>query len=443
MILSDGIIGSIFISDEVHHHYETSRWVELILKVESALARAQAELDIIPQEAATAIGSLEPPQFDFGRLKNRTAEVGFPIVAIVEQIAEVLDDGLGQYVHWGATTQDVIDTVQALQVSSSMDRLEQTLHAVGDRLAGLADAERATLMLARSQGQAALPTTFGLRAAGWLSGISRHLERLDETRSRVLLLQLSGAVGTAASFGPHAEEVHAKVASLLGLKPAPVNWHTQRDKLAEVGSVYAGIAGSLGKIGLDVASASQSGIGELSEVPRGTSSGTSSTMPQKQNPILSQQLMQNARIVRALSPLLVEALVTDHDRGMGIWPVEWFALPQVMALTETSAAKAQQLLTTLTLDRDALAANLGEQSNIMAEAVMMSLASEIGRQEAHDRLIDIIRSHPDLSLRDALAAEEVDVDPEVLAPSSYLGTTGRQIDEAIAGFERVAAGRRN
>ena len=239
MILSDGIIGSIFISDEVHHHYETSLWVELILKVESALARAQAELDIIPQEAATAIGSLKPPQFDFGRLKNRTAEVGFPIVAIVEQIAEVLDDGLGQYVHWGATTQDVIDTVQALQVSSSMDRLEQTLLAVGDRLAGLADAERATLMLARSQGQAALPTTFGLRAAGWLSGISRHLERLDETRSRVLLLQLSGAVGTAASFGPHAEEVHAKVASLLGLKPAPVNWHTQRDKLAEVGSVYA------------------------------------------------------------------------------------------------------------------------------------------------------------------------------------------------------------
>ena len=261
-------------------------------------------------------------------------------------------------------------------------------------------------------------------------------------RSRVLLLQLSGAVGTAASFGPHAEEVHAKVASLLGLKPAPVNWHTQRDKLAEVGSVYAGIAGSLGKIGLDVASASQSGIGELSEVPRGTSSGTSSTMPQKQNPILSQQLMQNARIVRALSPLLVEALVTDHDRGMGIWPVEWFALPQVMALTETSALKTQQLLTTLTLDRDALAANLAQEPGIMAEAVMMSLASEIGRQEAHDRLIGIIRSHPDLSLSDALAAEEVDVDPEVLDPSSYLGTTGRQIDEAIAGFERVAAGRR-
>ena len=441
-ILDDAIIGPAFITDEVRAHYMTSGWLGEILRVEHALAQAQASLDIVPQEAADAIGALDSSQFDMARLHDRTAQVGFPLVAITEQITELLDEGLGEYAHWGATTQDIFDTVQVILAKAATGRLEAELVAIGELLSTFADEERDTLMLARSQGQAALPTTFGLRAAGWLSGVNRHLERLTEMQPRVLAAQLSGAVGTAASFGPQAEMVQREFANLVGLGFAPVSWHTQRDGHAEIAAHFAGIAGSLGKIGLDVALASQSGIDEMHEGPPGNSGGTSSTMPQKRNAILAQQVVQNARLARSLSATMHEAMVTDNDRGTGVWPIEWFALPQLLALTESSAGKARQLLETLTIDRDAMAKNLEVADTAMAESVMMHLAPKLGRQKAHDLVADAIRSHPDVPFAEALKASDLEVDASVLDPMEYLGTTQNQIDAAISHFTEIQAARR-
>ena len=340
----------------------------------------------------------------------------------------------GQYAHWGATTQDILDTATVLQLASSLDTIESELLVAGRRLAGLADAHRGDLMLARSQGQPALPTTFGLRAAGWLSALTRHIERLRQSRPRVLVAQLSGAVGTGASFGPGGTEVHEAFALELGLAPAKVNWHTQRDGFAEMAVVTASIAASLGKVGLDVSLSAQPEIGELSEGPAGGGAGTSSTMPQKRNPILSQQLVQNARITRQLVPLVLEAMVADHDRGMGVWPIEWFAVPQLVALTWSSAVKARSLLESLEVNATQMATNLTSADHVMAEAAMMALAPEVGRQRAHELVATAIKNMPTAPLADALAAQNVAVDPAILDPRSYLGTFDTQIDHALESF---------
>lgn len=437
--LDKGLFGPVFVTDEVRAAHGTDAWLEDILRVESALAMAQASLGIIPQVAADAIDQLTPGQFDQAALEDRTAAVGFPIAGIVEQIAELVPDGLGEYAHWGATTQDILDTAQVLQISRAIDQLESELLSIGAVLAQKADAGRDTLMLARSQGQAALPTTFGLRVSGWLSSLTRHIERLRQAKSRVLVVQLSGAVGTAAAYGPHATELMTQVARLLDLEVAHVNWHTQRDRFAEIASIATGIAASIGKIGLDVSMSAQPGIGETRELPGASGGGVSSTMPQKQNPILSQQLVQNARIAKSLLPLAFEAVVSDHDRGMGIWPVEWFAMPQLMTLTLSSVAKLSELLEVLAIDEERMAANLASHDKVMAEAVMMALAPELGRQSAHDAVAAAIRAMPDAPLGEALAAAGIEVAPETLDPHTYLGSSNEQIGAAIAEFSAISS----
>ena len=370
-------IAPIFVSALAKSELDAQTWLTDVLRVESALAQAQSEHGIIPTEAAEAIAALTADLFDIEALGERSETVGFPIVGVVEQIAALLPDAMGEYAHWGATTQDILDSAQALKLVRSFDRLESELIAIGRRLSELADEGRSMLMLGRSQGQPAVPTTFGLRVAGWLSGLTRHLDRLRESRPRVLALQLSGAVGTAAAFGPDAGAVQARCAELLGLNLVDVNWHTQRDGFVEAAALATSISGSLGKIGIDVAMSSQPGVAELLEGDRGEGSGASSTMPQKRNPVLSQQLVQNARLTRNLLPIVIEAMVSDHDRGTGVWPTEWVAIPHLMALSVSTAGKARMLLEHLEVDATAMRENLDAIDGAMAEAVMMALASEL------------------------------------------------------------------
>ena len=239
--IDDEILSPIFTTPEARAVFDTTAWIERVLLVERTLANAQAKLGVIPQAAADAISALTAAEFDRELLAERTSVVGFPIVGIVEQIAELAPDGLGEYAHWGATTQDIIDTVVVQQIRETFDLIETHLRSLGAELARLAEAHRGSIMLARSQGQPALPTTMGMRTAGWLSGICRHLERLDAARPRDEKLQLSGAVGTAASFGDSALELQAMVAEELGLACAEIQWHAQRDSIVEAASVVAGI----------------------------------------------------------------------------------------------------------------------------------------------------------------------------------------------------------
>ena len=434
--LDDEILSPIFTTPEAQAVFDTTAWIERVLLVERTLANAQAKLGVIPQAAADAISALTAADFDRELLAERTSVVGFPIVGIVEQIAELAPDGLGEYAHWGATTQDIIDTVVVQQIRETFDLIETHLRSLGAELARLAEAHRGSIMLARSQGQPALPTTMGMRTAGWLSGISRHLERLDAARPRVEKLQLSGAVGTAASFGDSALELQVMVAEELGLACAEIQWHAQRDSMVEAASVVAGITVSLGKIGLDVAMSAQPEIGELSEGSSGDGAGASSTMPQKRNPIAAQQLLQNARITKGLLPLVFDSALVDSDRGIGVWQVEWFALPQILALGASAAAKADALIANLVIHPERMRSNVDGHDRVLAEAVMMSLAPDLGRQKAHHLVSQALRNHPGVRLGDALAAEGIEVDPKVLDPENYLGTTNAEIDAVLAAFER-------
>lgn len=436
--LDDPVLSGVFVSAEVGAVFSTASWLGRLLEVETALARAQAVVGVIPMAAADAIAAVRVDDLNVERLGDRTTIVGFPIVGLIEQLARAVPEGLGQYAHWGATTQDILDTALVLQLREVVAITKRDLVTAGDAAAQLADRHRGTLMLGRSQLQPGLPTTFGLRAAGWLSGLTRHLERLNQIRPRLFVAQLSGAVGTAASLGPAAVDVQARFAHILGLDASPVNWHNQRDSIVEVGQFAAMLAGSLGKIGLDVVLASQFELGELRETPFAPGAGSSSTMPQKQNPILAQRLLHAAHLTRGHSSTMLDALVTDNDRGTGVWPVEWAALPQLMALAASAVGTAGDLLTTVEVDVERMSQNLSRVGDpLMAEAAMMALAPKVGRQRAHEMVAEALVDANQSGLAAAIQHSRHALEAETLAPASYLGTTEVQISNAIEAW-RVA-----
>lgn len=436
--LDDPILAGVFVSDEVAEIFSTTSWLGQLLRVESALAQAQAEAGVIRSAAAEAIAAVAVDDLDVDTLRSRARIVGFPVVGLVEQLADVVPDGLGHDAHWGATTQDILDTALVLQLRDALAVLDRDLTATGTAMADLAQRHRTTVMIGRSQLQPGAPTTFGLRVAEWLSGVVRHLQRVDQLRPRLLAMQLSGAVGTAAAFGVSGPRVQRRTAELLDLDVAPVNWHTQRDTLAEAAQLAAMIAGSLGKIGLDVVLGSQFEVGELREGAGAAGAGTSSTMPQKRNPILAQRLMHAARLTRALAGTMLESQVADNDRGTGVWPTEWVVLPQLVALATSAAGTARHLLEHLQVNTARMASNAADVGDpLMAEAAMMALASTIGRQRAHDVLADAVPDAGNGGLAAALRRQGFTIDASAFDPAEYLGTAGIQVDAAIAAFTRV------
>jgi 3-carboxy-cis,cis-muconate cycloisomerase len=418
-------------------------------EVEAALARAQGRLGIIPAEAAEAIthaasslaGGREA--LDLARVKNETETVGYPILPLVRQLAE-LAGASGRYLHWGATTQDIMDTAVVLQIRAGLALIEEDLTTVRGHLAELARRYRDTPMAGRTHLQHALPVTFGYKAAVWLYALDRHAQRLRELRPRVLLVQFGGAAGTLASLGNGEESLNTRteLARELELDDPPITWHVVRDGIAETVQVLALLLGSLGKIAFDVMLMSATEFGEAAE-PFSAGRGSSSTMPQKRNPISCELILAAAKVLRQQAGLVLDAVVTDFERATGPWHVEWVALPEAFGYAAGALHQARFMLGGLIVDAGRMAKNLAMTHGlIVAEAVMMGLAPHTGRNEAHDLVYDACRLaiETDRPLLDVLLetpAVAGPLSPERLRaltdPANYLGAAPAMVDRMLAG----------
>jgi 3-carboxy-cis,cis-muconate cycloisomerase len=354
-----------------------------MLQVECALAQVQSRLRIIPRDAAAAIEAaadhFEP---DYEGLSAGAERDGFPVTALLAQLRERIEPAHAGFLHWGATTQDVIDTSVVLQVRVALKRAEALIEPLGARLVEMADAHRGSVMPARTHAQQALPTTFGLKAAGWLAPLLRHLDRLAELRERILVVQFGGAAGTLAALGSRGVEVAAGLASELGLGIPELPWHNQRDRVAETAGWLSLVTGSLAKMAGDVILMSQSEIGEVRESAE-IGRGGSSTMPQKRNPIVSERIRAAARINSTLLSAVHQAQVQEHERGTHGLQVELLTLPRMFALTNGALANAYWLANHMVVDVEAMRRNVEAADGlIVAEALVFSLAGEMGRVEA-------------------------------------------------------------
>lgn len=436
-----------FGDDDVAQLFSEESLVGAWLAVERALASAQAELGVIPAEAAAAIEAVAVPEnIDVGHLRSQTLEVGYPILPLLEQIGEHSPEA-ARYVHWGATTQDVMDTGLALLAARALDRLDALTHALGEEIASKAEAHRATVMPGRTHAQPAVPITFGGKLAVWLAELARHRQRLRAARARLAVVQLFGAAGTAAALGPQSRAVRHRVADKLELGVVDVPWHTARDSVAEVGLVLAATAGTCGKLAREVIELSRPEIGEVREAG-GHLRGASSTMPQKANPIDSEAVVGLSILAAQQSGALLAALQGTHERAAGEWQVEWDALPLTFGATAGALAGSRRLLEGLRVFPERMRANLdGEGGLIMAEAAMIALADVVGRAMAHTVVAEassLARSEA-LSLREALERtldrETLEALPPldaVLDPDAYLGETDAIVRAALEGWTEVA-----
>lgn len=446
LVLSSDLFRNMFGTEAMRAVFSDRALVQHYLDVEAALARAQAGLGLIPQKAARAItDAAKVENVDFDLMAAKTEIVGYPIIGVVEQLSEWCPDGLGQYCHWGATTQDIMDTADVLQIREALTLVRNDVDAIAIALAALAERHSRTVMAGRTHLQHALPVTFGQRAAGWLSSIDRHKKRLDELEPRVLVGEFAGAAGTLASLGRDGLAVQEALMQELGLGTPDFTWHTARDAFAETTGALALLCGTLGKIGYDVMLLMQTEVGEVLE-PFVPGRGASSTMPQKRNPIASELLIAAAKITRQQHGTMLDALVQDHERSTGPWHAEWHALPECFVVAAGALSHARSMLEGLEVRTDAMARNLDLTGGlIVAEAVMMGLAPHIGRQRAHDVVYDCCRRslEEDVGFIEALAAEEEvagALDRSALEslvdPANYIGTAPEMIERYLASRRR-------
>jgi 3-carboxy-cis,cis-muconate cycloisomerase len=360
-------------------------------EVEIALAKAEARCGVIPADAADEIAKrTDVAALDFDLLRRETDIVGYPILPLVHQIAKQCGEA-GRYLHWGATTQDIMDTAVVLQLRAGLEIIEDDIADLRTILADLSKRYRDTPMAGRTHLQQALPVTFGYKTAIWLAMFDRHAERLAELKPRVLVGQFAGAAGTLASLGDKGFEVQKAFCEELGLGVPVSTWHVARDGLAETVNFLALVTGSLGKIALDIMIMASTEFAEVYE-PFVKGRGASSTMPQKRNPISSELMLAAAKGVRQHAGLMLDAMVQDLERATGPWHAEWMAIPESFVLTAGSLHQARFALGGLIVDEKKMTENLDiSRGLIVAEAVMMGLAPQVGRQEAHDVVYDACR----------------------------------------------------
>ncbi|MEO7055872.1 MAG: adenylosuccinate lyase family protein, partial [Caldimonas sp.] len=343
--------------------------------------------------------------------------------------------------HWGATTQDVTDTATVLQMRDALALVEADLQGIGDALAGLARKHRDTPMVGRTNLQQAVPVTFGFKMAGLLSAVARHRERLAQLRPRLLQGEFGGAAGTLASLPRLALETQEALCAELGLAQPVIAWHTQRDTIAEVGAFLGLVGGTLGKLAMDVKLLMQTEVGEVFE-PFVHGRGSSSTMPQKRNPISCTYIHAQISVVRQHVAALLDAMVGDHERSTGPWEIEWIVLPEAFCLLAGALAQSRTLVEGLEVDADRMRANLDlTHGLVVSEAVMMGLAPSMGRERAHDLVYDLCRAaiKEDRPLLELLLGDveiTAHATPEQLAtmcdPAAYLGQSGAMVDRVLA-----------
>ncbi|MDC7785822.1 3-carboxy-cis,cis-muconate cycloisomerase [Rhodoplanes sp. TEM] len=436
------ILRDVFATTAMRRIFSDEHRLKLYLDIESALARVQAELGVIPAAAAEEIARhCAVDEFDLEKLKRDTERIGAPVQPVVAQLTALCRDDLGQWCHYGATTQDIMDTATALQMRAAFAMIDAELADIAEALADLAGGHRDTVMAARSQLQHAIPTTFGFKMAGVLAAVLRDRARLAQLSPRVLVGQFGGAVGTLASLGDKGPAVHAALMAELGLAAPEIAWHTARDRVAEAGAFLALATGTCGKLARDVTLLMQTEVAEAAEAAA-PGRGSSSTMPQKRNPVSSVMIQAAVPVVRQLAGTLFEAMVEDHERASGAWQIEWIVVPEIFCLAAGVLAHTRALVSGLTVDAGRMRSNLGITNGLVtAEAVAMGLAPVMGRATAHHLVAELSREalKSGRALADLLKESEAvtrHLDPDAIDqlcdPANYTGSAGAAVDRVLA-----------
>lgn len=440
-MLNSPLFAPLFGDDVIARQFSDEQLITHLLAVEVTLAKVQAEAGIIPAQAAGHIAqAAQTLKVDMAALQTDVDKTGVPVIALVAQLRKAVGAEDSEYVHWGATSQDMMDTALVLQLKSCIAHLEHLLAQTIQHLAQLAETHRHTLMAGRTHSQQALPITFGFKVAGWLAPLLRHQVRLAELKPRLLVVQFGGAVGTLAALGQHGLTVQRALAAELDLGVPLMAWHTQRDSLVEFAGWLALVTGSLAKMAQDIILMSQSEVMEVQESDE-PSRGGSSTMPQKHNPIVSEMMVAAARHNASLLATMQQAMIQEHERATGSWQMEWLALPQMLNLTGSALHKALFLSRNLHVNADRMRANVEASYGLMmAEAVDFALRAVVGREQSRQiireavgttlaerrHLVDIVREKTALDLDWASLRDE----------STYTGAAGDFIDRVIGGVQK-------
>jgi 3-carboxy-cis,cis-muconate cycloisomerase len=412
-------------------------WVQAMLDFEAALVRAQARAGLIPNEAADEIGAAcHGDRFDAAALGQEGHAAANPAAPLVRALTAAVEGDGARYVHRGAASQDVVDTAMMLVARRALEPIGAELDGVAAACARLAEEHRSTPMVARTLLQQALPTTFGLVAAGWLDAVGDARRRLA---AAPLAAQLGGAAGTLASLGEDGRQVLALLAEELGLDDPGVPWHTARGRVAGLGAALALAAGSVEKVALDVVLLAQTEVGEVGEASNGGRGG-SSTMPHKRNPVGSAVAIACARQVQGAAGVLLGAMAQELQRAAGAWQAEWPALTSALAYTGGAAGALREALDGLEVRPERMRENLDAGGGlVMAESAATALAERLGRLEAHELMQAAARRAVDEGrpLREVLAEDGQLSDDELdraLDPSSYLGSARQFVDGALARY---------
>src|ERR1700691_169868 len=441
-LIDSAVFRDIFSTEGMRRVFSDENRVQKYLDFEAALARAQARLGVIPKEAAEEIvRHCNAAEIDFNKLKTQTERIGYPVLPVVQQLVALCRDGLGEWCHWGATTQDITDSATVMQIREALVLVEADLNGIADALAALARKYRDTPMAGRSNLQQAVPITFGYKMATLLAAFERHKQRLKGLRSRLLVGEFGGAAGTLSSLGGRGLQTQAELMKELKLGQPAIAWHTVRDTIAEAGCFLGLVTGTCAKIAFDIKLMMQNEVEELYE-PFHEGRGSSSTMPQKRNPISSVYITALTSVVRQQTAALLDAMVEDHERATGPWEIEWIILPEIFCFTAGALAQTEFVLTGLQVDAKKMRANLDlTKGLIVSEAVMMGLAPYLGRQYAHDLVYDICRQvvatgRPLVDLLAENAEVTKHLDRAALAklcdPGNYLGEAGAIVDRVLA-----------
>jgi 3-carboxy-cis,cis-muconate cycloisomerase len=444
-VLDSAIFGSLFTDDEISSFFTDAAYVRALVEVEIALARAEASLGVIPARAAQQIAAARADKIDVEALGKGTIRSGFPIVALVQELRRQAGADAAPFVHWGATTQDIMDTACVLQVRSAIATFKNRLREIVRCLSELADKHRATVLAGRTHSQQALPITFGVKVAAWLAPLVRHGRRLDEISARFCVVQFGGAAGTLAALGDKGLAVAQAFADELELTAPEMPWHAQRDNFVEFAGWLSLVTGSLAKMAQDIILMAQTEVGEVAEsVEEGR--GGSSTMPQKSNPITSELIVAAARANASLLSALHHAQIQEHERATHGWQVEWLTLPQMLVLTGGALKHAAYLAKHLQVDADAMGANIGRANDvILAEAAVFTLAKAMPRPMAEELVkkacgVAVAESRPLIEIVNELAGDSIKpgaVDWQALAkPQNYLGDSEKIIDRVRKSSEK-------
>jgi len=436
---------TVFTTTEMATIFSASTFVQRMLDVEAAIARAQARAGLIPDTAAQQItAACRVERFDVDAILDQTAAAASPVVPLLRLLNDQLDQDTAPSLHWGATSQDIVDTATMLQARDARRLLRRRLVHLADTAATLAQRHRHDPMAGRTLLQQALPITFGLKAAHWLDATARQIDRLAGL-DNVLAIQFGGAVGTLAALGEHGPRVTQLLADELQLAHPDLPWHSQRDRIAELGSTLAIIAGVIAKIAADITLLAQTEIAEVAEsAARGK--GGSSTLPHKRNPVDAVLAAAAARVAQSAATPLLNSMTHEQERAAGAWQAEWAWLPRAFAATDAALAYLTTSLRGLQINTDRMRANLDATNGLlMAEAVSGALAPHLGRARANQLIEQACRRATDQGrhLRDVLTDEPTiagAIDRPTIErlfdPAAYLGSTDQFIDRALAHFQR-------